>query len=146
MATIKTVQIEAKMDNAFKIQGKLRDHVIYADQPTQAGGQDSGPTPLEYLLFSLAACIASIGRIVANQRKINLRSMELKVKGQLDLEALMGKSQETRPGFGGITVTAKIDADLSQEEKEEFLHEVDSRCPVSDNIINSTPISLELEQ
>ncbi|MEZ5578014.1 MAG: hypothetical protein R3F36_05055 [Candidatus Competibacteraceae bacterium] len=37
-----------------------------------------------------------------------------------------------------------IDADMTREEKEEFLHEVDRRCPVSENLLNATPITLHV--
>jgi uncharacterized OsmC-like protein len=42
-------------------------------------------------------------------------------------------------------VTVKMDADMTKEEKEAFLHEVDLRCPVSDNIHNATPMTFVVE-
>jgi len=42
-------------------------------------------------------------------------------------------------------VRAKIDADMTKEEKEAFLHEVDRRCPVSDNIHNVTQMTFVVE-
>ena len=146
MATIKKVCIEANIDSKFKIKSNIRNHVVYIDQPKESGGEDTGPTPLEYLLFSLAGCIASIGRIMANQKKIDLKSMEVKVEGQLDVETFLGKSQENRAGFKDIKVMVKIDAPLSLEEKRQFLHEIDIRCPVSDNIENQTPIAMRVEE
>ena len=38
----------------------------------------------------------------------------------------------------------EIDTDLTDQEKEAFLHEVDSRCPISDNIKNTTKVEFEL--
>ena len=52
---------------------------------THGGGADKGPTPLEYLFVALAGCIGSIGRIVATQRKLNVRGMEITVEGELDV-------------------------------------------------------------
>lgn len=145
MATIKQVQVEAHLGERFKIESRIHDHVVYVDQPKAGGGEDAGPTPLEYMFLSLAACIATLGRIVAKQKRINLRGMDVKVEGELDVEALMGRNPQARSGFTGIKVTAKIDADLSQGEKEQFLHEVDLRCPVSDNLKNLTPLSFAVE-
>jgi len=144
MAMMKKVKVEAKLGEKFKVQSKIRDHVVYIDQPTATGGDDTGPTPLEYVLFSLAGCFASIARIMASQRKINLRSMHITTEGQLDMDTLLGKSQENRAGFSAIKITAKIDADISQQEKEEFLHEVDLRCPISDNLKNVTEVTHQL--
>ena len=145
MATIKQVQVEAHMGERFKIESKIRDHTLYVDQPKTGGGEDAGPTPLEYMFLSLAGCIATIGRIVAKQKRITLRAMDVKVEGELDVEVLMGRNPDSRSGFTGLKVTARIDADMSKEEKEQFLHEVDRRCPVSDNLHSLTPMTFVVE-
>jgi len=142
MATIKHVAVEAHMGERFKIESKIGDHTLYVDQPKTGGGEDAGPTPLEYFFLSLAGCIGTIARIAAKQKRIALRSMDVKVEGDLDVEGLMGRNPEARVGFSGITVTVKMDADMSQEEKEAFAHEVDRRCPVSANIHDATPMRL----
>jgi uncharacterized OsmC-like protein len=145
VATIKHVAVEAHMGERFKIESKIGDHTLYVDQPKTSGGEDTGPTPLEYFFLSLAGCIATIARIAAKQKRITLRSMDVKVEGDLDVEGLMGRNPDAHSGFGGITVKVKIDADMTKEEKEAFLREVDRRCPVSDNIHNVTPVTLAVE-
>jgi len=146
MATIKKVCVESRMGGKFKIESKIRDHILYIDQPKEMGGEDRGPTPLEYILFSLAGCIASIGRIMANQKQIDLKSMEVKVEGELDVETLLGKSKKNRAGFKAIKADVKIDAPMSLKEKRQFLHEIDMRCPVSDNLINQTSVTMAVEE
>ena len=91
------------------------------DQPVAGGGTDSGPTPLEYLFVSLASCVVTIGHIIARQRHLPVHKIEVHVDGELDTDVLMGKSTETRAGFSAIRVHTKIDADMCQEEKEQFL-------------------------
>lgn len=145
MATIKQVQVEAHLGDRFKIESRIGNHTLVVDQPKTGGGEDAGPTPLEYFFLSLAGCIGTIARIAAKQKRINLRSMDVKVAGELNVEGLMGRNPGQPSGFGGITVTVKMDADMTKEEKEAFLHEVDLRCPVSDNIHNATPIRLVVE-
>jgi uncharacterized OsmC-like protein len=144
MAKMKTIGIEAKLDEKFKIEVKAGDHIMYVDQTKAGGGTDAGATPLEYFFASLAGCIGTVARIVANQKRIKLNGMDIKVEGAFDLETLLGKSKENRAGFAGIKVTLKIDSDMSKEEKDAFAHEVESRCPVSDNIANITPVEIEV--
>jgi putative redox protein len=36
----------------------VRDHTVVMDQPTDAGGADSAPTPTELFVASLAGCVA----------------------------------------------------------------------------------------
>ena len=87
----------------------------------------------------------TIGHIVAKQQHLVVRKIEVHVEGELDTDVLMGKNKEVRAGFSGIRVHTKIDADMSQEEKEKFLREVDARCPISDNIHSLTPIEFVVE-
>jgi len=144
MAKMKTIGIEAKLDDKFKIEVKAGDHIMYVDQTKAGGGTDAGATPLEYFFASLAGCIGTVARIIANQKRIKLNGMDIKVEGAFDLETLLGKSKENRAGFTGIKVTLNIDSDMSKEEKDAFVHEVESRCPVSDNIANITTVEIEV--
>lgn len=146
MPTMKTVSVTAKMGPGTLVQSDIRGHQIKVDQPKESGGGDEGPTPLEYLMFSLGGCIGSIGRIIAMQRKIDLRAMEVTIGGDLDVEVLLGKHNDARAGFHSITASVKIDADLSDEEKKHLVHEIDRRCPVSDNLLQGTPVEVTLAE
>jgi uncharacterized OsmC-like protein len=82
---------------------------------------------------------------VAKQRHLPIRRIEAHIEGELDTDVFLGKNTEARAGFTGIRVHTKIDADMSQEEKEAFLRDVDARCPISDNIHNLSPIEFIVE-
>ena len=140
----KTVSVESKLSDKFIIESDIRGHKIVIDQPANAGGTDAGPTPLELVFASLAGCIGTIGRIAAMQQRIDLKGLSVKVEGELDTDGLLGKPIDGRIGFEGITVTVDVDADMTDEQKEKFIHEVDARCPVSENLLNATPISVKL--
>jgi len=140
MATLKKVSIEAKQLDGFKIETRAGTHVALVDQTQAGGGTDAGPSPLDYLFISLAGCIATIGHIIAKQRHLPVRGIQVNVEGELDLDILMGKRQDARAGFTGIRVITTIDADMTQAEKEEYLREIDERCPISDNIHKMTPM------
>ena len=144
MAKMKTVGVEAKLDEKFKIEVKAVNHVMIVDQAKAGGGMDAGPSPLEYLFAALAGCIGTVARIVAIQKRIPLKGMDMKVEGAFDLETLLGKSKENRAGFAGIKVMLHIDADMTKQEKDAFIQEVESRCPVSDNLVNATPVVIEI--
>lgn len=144
MPSVKKTVVTAKLGEKFVIESRIRDHVVRVDQPKTAGGTDAGPTPLEYLFVSLAGCIGTIGRIIAHQKKIPLRSMDITIEGDIDVDVLLGRTQEGRAGFHGIRALVKVDADLSPEEKRKLLHEIDVRCPISENLQHETPIAIEL--
>ena len=108
------------------------------------GGSDSAPTPLEYVFIALGSCLVTVAKIVASEKRINLRKVDVEISGDINLAVLRGQERNERAGFRSIDVKVNIDAELSKEEKMEFLHEVDQRCPVSDNLLNTTPINLSL--
>lgn len=144
MAAIKKVQVSTRWNGGFQVECKSRDLTYYVDQPKEGGGENKGPTPLEYLFASLASCLTTIGLIVMREQKLNIRNLEVDVQGELDLEVLMAKKKNFRAGFYDIVATVKIDGDLSEEEKHRFLEEVDARCPISDNLMNLTPVIVKL--
>ncbi|MFA5181310.1 MAG: OsmC family protein [Syntrophales bacterium] len=144
MARMKTVSIEAKLGGKFKVEVKAGNHTLCIDQPQAGGGADEGPNPIEYLFASLAGCIGTVGRIIATQKRIKLNGMDMKIEGVFDTEIILGKSKENRPGLTGINVTLNIDADMTKEEKKAFVEEIETRCPVSDNIENVTPVKIEV--
>jgi len=144
MATVKTVKVTAVGPENWLITTKAGIHTALVDQPESLGGNNQGPSPLDYVFISLAGCLITIGKIVAGQRHIDLRGMEVEISGDLNLDVLRGKEQNERAGFQNITAIVKIDADMSEAEKNEFLEEVERRCPISDNLMNTTPIQVKL--
>ena len=144
MATIKTVKVTATGPDGWLITTKAGKHTALVDQPEAMGGKNEGPSPLDYVFISLASCLVTIGKIVAGQRKIELRGMEVEVSGDLNLEVLRGQEKNERAGFTSMVANVKIDADMTDEEKKDFLEEVDRRCPISDNLSHTTPIEVKL--
>ena len=142
--SVKKVQIEVIQGSGFKTECRAGKHRVIIDQPANAGGTDEGPTPLDVQLMALGGCIASIGRIVAMQRHLNVRGFTISLEGELDTDGLLGKSSDKRVGLSAITVRVKIDTDLGREEQQKLLNEIEKRCPVSDNLQHATPISVTL--
>ncbi len=105
-----------------------------------AGGNDEGPNPLEIFLCSLPACICAIGRIIAQQKRIKLHGITVTAEGDIDKDFLLGKTTEGRAGFTEIRSYVDIDADMTTEEKQRFLKEIEVRCPIADNIAKSSVI------
>lgn len=131
--TISTIKVSAVMGETYSTQINC-SHPFVIDQPKMAGRNDEGPNPLEIFLASLPACICAIGRIIATQRRIPLRGMDVEVEGDIDKDFLMGKTTEGRSGFTEIRSFINIDADMTMAEKEVFLNDIAARCPIADNI------------
>lgn len=144
MATNKIVTLSATGEDGWVVNAKVGRHSVIIDQPESFGGSDQGPSPLDFVFVALASCLITIGKMVAMQRRIDLRGMQVEISGEVNLDVLRGKDTSERSGYKSIQADIRIDADLSDEEKKEFIAEIDRRCPVSDNLINPTPIQFNL--
>ena len=144
MASMKTVKVTAEGPDGWVVTTHSGKHVSIVDQPEAMGGTNSGPTPLDYIFIALGSCLVTVAKIAAGQQKIGLRGVEVEVSGDLNLDVLRGQEKNERAGFPSINVAVKIDADMTKEEKEAFLEEIDKRCPVSDNLMNMTKVNLHI--
>jgi len=138
----KQVKVEIVQGSGFRTECTAGKHTVIIDQPTMSGGTDAGPTPLDYQLVALGGCIAAIGRIVASQRRLPVRGFRISVTGELDTDRLLGKASASRCGFSAISAQVMIDADLTPAEKAALVHEIDARCPISDNLKAATPVTI----
>lgn len=141
---ISTIKVTGEMGAGFRTEIGC-SHNMIIDQPKAMGGNDEGCNPMELFLASLPACICAIGRIIANQKRLTLRGISVVVEGDIDKDFLLGKTTEGRAGFTEIRAHVNVDADMSQEEKEAFVHEIESRCPIADNISEKSTITTSVK-
>jgi len=92
-------------------------------------------------LFSLAGCISAIAKMVARDKKIHIRQFDVHVKAVLNTAGLSGLPTDDPIGFKQIDLMAAIDADLDEQQKQDFLDAVCHRCPVHDNLLNPTLVN-----
>lgn len=137
------VVIEGQSESETKINLRAGKFNLIIDEPAAMGGSDEGPTPVQVLLMSLAGCLSITGHAVAQQRGMKLKDLKIKIDGTMNPCAFMGVSFEERPGFQMINVNVEADFDgATPEEKDAWLEETEKRCPVTDNIKESTHITL----
>jgi len=47
---------------------KTRNHFLVIDEPVSSGGDDNGPTPVEYLLTAVGGCVSITLRMYAERK------------------------------------------------------------------------------
>jgi uncharacterized OsmC-like protein len=120
------------------------ESVFEADHPAVFAAEDNGITPIEYLLVGLAGCLTAGVASVAQNRGIQLRSVESTVEGQHDIRGILGADSDVRNGFEGIKVTFTIDADASRQEIEALVAQSQKRSAVFDALTNPTDVTVEV--
>jgi uncharacterized OsmC-like protein len=116
-----------------------------ADEPPLLLGEDKGPNPVEYALTALAGCLTTSLVYHAAAKGIEIRGVESRLEGDLDLRGFLGLSEEVPVGYEKVRVYFKIDADISEEEKEELIEMAQKYSPVFNTVSNPTPVSVKLE-
>jgi uncharacterized OsmC-like protein len=115
-----------------------------ADHPEIFASEDLGATPVEYVLVGLASCLTAGVAAVAQNRGIQLRSVEAKVEGSMDIQGILGIDSDVRNGYDDIKVTFHIDADASKQEIEALVAQSQKRSAVFDVVTNPTNVSVEV--
>ena len=114
------------------------------DHPGVLVGKDNAPTPVEYLLHALAACLTSgIGNI-ASARGIDLKEVESTVEGNIDLLGLLGIDTNVRNGYQGLRVSFRIKGDAPEEDLKKLVFRSKDRSAVYDVITNGVPVDIEV--
>jgi uncharacterized OsmC-like protein len=136
--------ITSTNENPTKLNVNARQFKFVVDEPAALGGTDHGANPVEYLLGALAGCLNVVSHVVANELNLPLKGVTIDIEGNLNPDKFFGKSTEERAGFKGIRVTISPVTDADQSLIQKWLEIVESRCPVSDNLVNPTPVSFVL--
>lgn len=116
-----------------------------ADHPAVLVGSGNGPTPVEFLLHAIAACLtAGLGNIAA-ARGVTLHSVESTVTGDIDLGGILGLNREVRNGYEGIQVSFRISGDAEPEVLRGLIEQSRARSAVYDVLTNGVPVSIDVE-
>jgi uncharacterized OsmC-like protein len=117
-----------------------------ADHPEIFASEDMGATPVEFVLVGLASCLTAGVAAVAQNRGIQIRSIEAKLEGSMDIQGILGIDSDVRNGYDDIKVTFDIDADASQKEIEALVAQSQKRSAVFDIVTHPTDVTVEVRK
>ena len=123
----------------------VADYTADADHPVVLTGTDQGPTPVEYLLTALSACITAGIANIAAARGVTLEEVESAVEGDIDLRGILGLSDEVRNGYEGIRINFRIRGDAPPEKLREVVEQSRSRSAVFDVLTKGVPVSFSID-
>ena len=115
-----------------------------ADHPEIFASEDLGVTPIEYVLVGLASCLTAGVAAVAQNRGVQLRSVEAKLEGTMDIQGILGIDSDVRNGYDDIKVTFNIDADAPKKEIEAIVAQSQKRSAVYDVITNPVNVTVHV--
>ncbi|MCF6155543.1 MAG: OsmC family peroxiredoxin [Candidatus Brocadia sp.] len=116
------------------------------DEPPVLLGKNEGANPVEYLLVALSGCLTTSLIAHASAKGIKIKAVESRLEGDLDLRGFLGIAADVKVGYENIRVYFKIDADISEEKKEELIRMAQKYSPVFNSIANPVPVSVQLDK
>lgn len=105
--------------NAFTHRIDIRNHRLTADEPSEHGGADDGPSPQELLAASLASCTAVTMEMYAKRKGWNIGDIEVAV--------------DFTPSERGCPTKFSLELRLPEgctEEQRERLQVIAAKCPI----------------
>ena len=138
---VTTFKVTGHWDGCLRVKSKVRNFTLSYDEPPSLGGEDTAPNPVEAMLSSLVGCLNIVACVVANEKKLPIEGIDITVEGDLDPRGFMGQDKTVRPGMLAIRYNMQVKGNIDDIQLNEFLGEVEKRCPVYDTLKNGTNIT-----
>src|SRR4029079_10544976 len=107
-------------------------------------GTDHGPTPVEYLLHAIAACLTAGIANIAAVRGVALTKVESSVEGDIDLLGILGLSDgAVRNGYEQVRVSIRIEGDADDETLRGIVEQSRRRSAVYAALTQPTPAVID---
>lgn len=110
-------------------------HIWYVDEPTEKGGQDSAPNPMQLLLSALGACTTVTLQMYADHKGIKIEHV------QVDLA--LNPDGDPESGSNNIVRKITLKGDFSDEQYKRLLKVAES-CPVHKLLTSNISIQTDL--
>ena len=116
------------------------------DEPPVLLGHNEGRNPVEYLLVALSGCLTTSLVAHSSAKGIKINAVSSRYEGDIDLRGFLGLSEEVPVGYKEIRIFFTIEADVSEDQKEEMIRMAQKYSPVYNTITKSAPVSVQLEK
>lgn len=130
---------------ALKEDDSREPAVFDIDEPPVLLGSNLGSNPVEYLLVALSGCLTTTLVAHAAARGVEIRDVESRFEGDIDLRGFLGISEDVPVGYEKISVLMKIDADIPDVEKEELIRMAKKYSPVYNSLAKPVHVSVDLD-
>lgn len=115
-------------------------HELFADEPADIGGADTGPGPYDLLLAALGACTSITVRMYAERKGWPLRHITVQLRHRR-IHAEDCAACDAKTGrIDHIDRELRFDGELTGEQRAALLH-IAGRCPVHGTLHSEVDIS-----
>jgi putative redox protein len=118
-------------------------HLLQADELSDVGGNDAGPSAYELLLAALGACIGTTLRMYADRKQWPLQTVHVDLSHRR-IPSEEGEESGAKSGMvDRIDASLSVTGDLTEEQRNRLL-EIAERCPVHRTLVSEVQIQTRL--
>lgn len=121
----------------------IGNHTLIADEPIANGGNDSGPSPYDFLLAALGSCTSMTLRVYAEFKKIPLKKVIVKLKYDKIYAKDCADCENNNSMVDHIDRQIELQGDLTEDQRKKLL-EIANKCPVHRTLTSKIVITTEL--
>lgn len=111
----------------YVAESKIRNHFVVTDVPVSDGGEDTAPTPVEYLLTAIGGCVAITLRMYAARRSWDV--------GEITVNVFQLKDEQG----SYISEEISFENDITEDQRKRLLVFA-GKCPVARMVKGETRI------
>ncbi len=132
-AAVEHVRVTETGEGKFQNAVQAGRHRLFADEPENGGGLDSGPSPYDFLSIALGACTSMTLRLYAEHKKLTLGRISVDVSHAKIHARDCDECTETERGSGAridrFERIISVDGHVSEELRAKIA-EIAAKCPV----------------
>jgi uncharacterized OsmC-like protein len=115
------------------------------DEPEPLLGGNSGPTPQEYLMSGVGACIAVGFVIHASMMEIKIHRLTVTMTGSLNLSGFFNLDPNAPIEMMGLQYKISVDADGTEEQLKAIERDAINFSPNAMTVVKGIPFSGQME-
>jgi len=128
-------QMDVRFVSGESYEVAVRGHRVLTDQPADAGGEDTAPTPTELFVASLATCVAFYAGRYLTRHGYSREG--------LAVSAAFEMASDRPARVRRIRLAVQTPADLPADQWP-ALHAVVSHCTVQNTLAAPPPVTIDL--
>jgi putative redox protein len=121
--------------NSLRNDIEAGPYTLVGDEPVEAGGTATGPTPYDFLNAALGTCTSMTIHVVARRENIPIESIEITVSNDRMYAKDCADCTSTEGYIHRFTVSIRVTGDLTPAQRERILT-VAKRCPVAKTLMS----------
>ncbi|MFZ1808995.1 MAG: bifunctional alpha/beta hydrolase/OsmC family protein [Cyclobacteriaceae bacterium] len=131
--------------NKFLTQIQTGKHALLADEPTDVGGEDLGPSPYQLLTSALGACTAMTMRMYADRKGWEIEEIKVHLNHDKRYSDDCADCEKSTSKIDHFERIIEVDSQLDEKQLQRLL-EIANKCPVHRTLEGEVKVITSLKE